>query len=101
MLALGQPALSGVEGDEERAAEDDVGDGVEAARREVLRAADEVAGGVVDEAVSAPPAQTWSMASWIASGTRMSQAMPTTLAPWASESSLAVSSMTLPRRPQM
>ena len=31
-LLLGQPALAGVQRDEERAAEDDVGDGVEAAR---------------------------------------------------------------------
>ena len=37
---LGDPALAAIEGDEERPAEDDVGDGVEAARREVLCAAD-------------------------------------------------------------
>ena len=34
----------------ERAVHDDVGDGVEPARREVLGAGDEIAGGVVDEA---------------------------------------------------
>ena len=45
------PAFAGGERHVERAVEDDVGDGVEAVRRQVLRAADEVAGGVVDEAV--------------------------------------------------
>src|SRR6185295_19632826 len=44
------PALADRLRDVERAVEDDVGDGVERARREALGRRDEVAGGVVDEA---------------------------------------------------
>ena len=52
--------------------------------------------------VSAPPSdQMVSIISVMASGTRMSQAMPTTLPPWASIKSLAVASTTPPRRPQI
>src|SRR5204862_4072725 len=49
-VAAGDPALAHGVRDVKRAVEDDVGDGVEAVRRQVLRRADEVAGGVVDEA---------------------------------------------------
>mgnify|MGYP001114608555 CR=1 FL=1 len=43
------PALADRLGHVERAVHDDVGDGVEAARRQLLGARDEIAGGVVDE----------------------------------------------------
>ena len=49
-LTLRDPALAAIERDEERSTEDDIGDGVEAARTEVLGAADEVARRVVDQA---------------------------------------------------
>src|SRR6185295_14643081 len=49
-LRATDPALADRLRDVERAVEDDVGDGVERARREALGRRDEVAGGVVDEA---------------------------------------------------
>ena len=49
LVAAFDPALAAGQRDVERAAEHDVGDGVEAARRQILRAADEIAGRVVDE----------------------------------------------------
>ncbi len=49
------PALADRLRDVERAVEDDVGDGVEGARRQALGRCDEVAGGVVDEAGQAGP----------------------------------------------
>src|ERR1700694_3113799 len=49
-MAAGDPALADGMRHIERAVEHDVGDRVEAVRREVLGRADEIAGGVVDQA---------------------------------------------------
>lgn len=53
MLAC-DPALADGLGDVERAVHHDIGDRVEAARRQILGAGDEIAGGVVDEVGQRP-----------------------------------------------
>ena len=76
----------------ERAVHDDVGDRIEAARRKIFRARDEIAGGVVDEIGEGARGPDRSIISSTAIALRMSTPWLTTRPPCRSISSVAVSS---------